>query len=224
MRQGAVTRRALSLALLLVVACTDRKPSGASIATRLAALHAREAVATEQTRQAQVDAENFSRAVARLSGELTEAEAAFRRAGGDFRATEDSYARATTAGVAAITAYTEAERQYRRVASTLVAAAMTEMAGAHLCEGAMSTSEYRQMLRDQGVDLSERDIDHIWPHNQGGANHPLNYQPLPSSMNRSLGDRVAEKFAQQPLDVLRGLAVSALMRLHCANDPRAFGR
>lgn len=224
MRQGAVTQRTLPLALLLVVACTDRKPSGASIATRLAALHAREAVATEQTRQVQVDAENFARAVARLSGQLTEAEATFRRAGGDFHATEESYARATTAGVAAITAYNEAERQYRRVASTLVAAAMTDLVGAHLCEGAMRTSEFRQMVRDRGGDLSDTDIDHIWPHSQGGANHPLNYQPLSSSLNRSLGDRVAEKFAQQPLDVLRGLAVSALMRLHCANDPRAFGR
>jgi hypothetical protein len=88
----------------------------------------------------------------------------------------------------------------------------------------MSTAQYRQQLRQDGVDLDGMDIDHLWPHARQGANHPWNYNPLPSAINRSMGAGVAEMFEAMPLLMIRGRVVSALMRMQYANDLRAFGR
>ena len=51
----------------------------------------------------------------------------------------------------------------------------------------VSTSSYRSRLRTEGRALGGLDVDHIVPRSLGGADHPLNYQLLPSSVNRSLG-------------------------------------
>lgn len=102
--------------------------------------------------------------------------------------------------------------------------AAVDFAGFDLCQGAMRTSEYRRELRARGVDLTDRDVDHVLPHSLGGANHPANYQVLSSHTNRSLGNGLAAKFDAVPMALLQGVVVSALMRLQCANDPRAFGR
>jgi 5-methylcytosine-specific restriction endonuclease McrA len=56
------------------------------------------------------------------------------------------------------------------------------------CAEAMSTSSYRRLLANQGVDLSGMDVDHIVPRSLGGADHPENYQLLSASTNRSLGN------------------------------------
>ena len=68
----------------------------------------------------------------------------------------------------------------------------------------VSTATFRRLLIAQGVDLAGLDVDHIVPHSLGGADHPGNYQLLPSSVNRSIGNQwdrekclaVAERCAQ----------------------------
>ena len=54
------------------------------------------------------------------------------------------------------------------------------------------------------------DVDHIFPRSRGGIDHPLNYQPLERSLNRSLGNNVVDKFLQAPVGFVTGMAVSAL--------------
>ena len=61
-------------------------------------------------------------------------------------------------------------------------------------------------------------------HALGGANHPWNYQLLPSGLTRSLGAQVLPKVLLSPLALLQGIVVSGLMRLQCASNPAAFGR
>lgn len=48
------------------------------------------------------------------------------------------------------------------------------------------------------------DVDHIFPRSRGGIDHPLNYQPLERSLNRSLGNNVVDKFLSlASLEVVR---------------------
>lgn len=61
-------------------------------------------------------------------------------------------------------------------------------AGRVTCETGMSTSAYRAMLSASGIALDGMDVDHIVPRSLGGADHPDNYQLLPASVNRSLGN------------------------------------
>ena len=56
------------------------------------------------------------------------------------------------------------------------------------CEDGMSTAAYRSVLAAQGKLLAGVDVDHIVPKSLGGADHPANYQLLPSATNRSLGN------------------------------------
>lgn len=56
------------------------------------------------------------------------------------------------------------------------------------CDNGMSTAAYRALLAAQGVSTAGMDVDHIVPQSLGGADHPDNYQLLPSSTNRSLGN------------------------------------
>ena len=51
----------------------------------------------------------------------------------------------------------------------------------------MTTAVYRRQLVRQGINLLGMDIDHIVPRSLGGADHPMNYQVLDTSTNRSLG-------------------------------------
>jgi len=70
-------------------------------------------------------------------------------------------------------------------------------------------------LRAEGISLDGLDVDHVWPWALGGADHPLNYQLLDSSLNRSLGAGVMDKIANEPLATLQGMVVSALVSLRC---------
>lgn len=53
----------------------------------------------------------------------------------------------------------------------------------------MTTAAFRRLLAARGMSLVGLDVDHIVPRSLGGADHPANYQLLPSSTNRSLGNR-----------------------------------
>lgn len=136
----------------------------------------------------------------------------------DYRQATDAYDTATAAGPAinarfgaAIADFRHAERRYRLTALLIAAVA----ASGHLCATTASTRSFRAQLRADGIDLSGKDIDHIWPRSLGGIDHPLNYQVLDSHLNRSLGAGVVQKFLTQPLALVQGLAVSALSALSC---------
>ena len=100
-----------------------------------------------------------------------------------------------------------AERYYRAAAMAMV----TIAAGSILCGGTMSTQKFRKHLEREGMPMDRlEDVDHIFPRSRGGIDHPLNYQPLARSLNRSLGNKVVDKFMQAPIGFVTGMAVSAL--------------
>jgi uncharacterized coiled-coil protein SlyX len=111
--------------------------------------------------------------------------------------------------------YEAASRSWRLVTISLLVAANWDYAG-HLCGTRMTTAAYRKMLRKEGVDLDGLDADHGLPKSLGGADHPLNYRMIDSSLNRSLGNDVMRKLMAHPLHILQGGLVSALMRLRCS--------
>jgi hypothetical protein len=103
--------------------------------------------------------------------------------------------------------YAAAERYYRMAAMAMV----TIAAGTLVCKTTMTTRQYRADLARKGMPMDRlEDVDHIFPRSRGGLDHPLNYQPLAASLNRSLGNKVVEKFMQAPLGFVTGMAVSAL--------------
>lgn len=103
--------------------------------------------------------------------------------------------------------FAAAERYYR--AATLAMA--TIAVGSIVCGGKMSTRAYRDDLRRKGMPMDRlEDVDHIFPRSKGGIDHPLNYQPLHRSLNRSLGNKLVDKFMQAPIGFVTGMAVSAL--------------
>lgn len=111
--------------------------------------------------------------------------------------------------------YEEAARNWRLVTISLLLAASWDYAG-HLCGTRMTTGEYRKQLKADGIDLEGLDADHGLPKSMGGADHPLNYRMIDSSLNRSLGNDVFRKLLEHPAHLLQGAAVSALMRLRCS--------
>jgi hypothetical protein len=68
-----------------------------------------------------------------------------------------------------------------------IATAATAPAGSSdlSCADGMSTARYRAL--HTGSILLNSDVDHIVPRSLGGADHPLNYEWLDASENRSLG-------------------------------------
>lgn len=110
--------------------------------------------------------------------------------------------------------FAAAERYYRAAAIAMV----TVSAGAIVCKGTMSTREYRADLARKGFPMDPlEDVDHIFPRSRGGLDHPLNFQPLERSLNRSLGNKVVDKFMQAPLGFVLGMGVSALGMLGGCN-------
>lgn len=111
--------------------------------------------------------------------------------------------------------WTEAETRFRWVSLLVIAAAASDLLGHGLCGSVESTAKFRRDLRGHGIDLDGKDVDHVFPRAFGGADHPLNYQLLPSSLNRALGDDVVTKFMMFPGPFIQGLVISALVALGC---------
>jgi hypothetical protein len=106
--------------------------------------------------------------------------------------------------------FATAERYYRAAAIAMV----TISTGSLICGGEMSTAAYRRDLERKGMPMDRlEDVDHIFPKSRGGIDHPLNYQPLHRSLNRSLGNKVVDNFMQAPSGFLTGMAVSALGKI-----------
>lgn len=148
--------------------------------------------------------------------------ALYRQASTDLEAAERNFEQVRRAGETAAQSYQTAADEYeiaarnwRLVTITILAAATWDYAG-HLCGTRMTTAKYRQDLRKKGIDLRGLDADHGLPRSKGGADHPLNYRMIDSSLNRSLGNDVVRKLLEHPTHVLQGAAVSALMRLRCS--------
>jgi uncharacterized coiled-coil protein SlyX len=142
---------------------------------------------------------------ARASADLETAERNFELAQRSASAASDAFQRASSE-------YEAASRNWRLVTIALLAAASWDYAG-HLCDTRMTTAAYRKMLRKDGISLDGLDADHGLPKSLGGADHPLNYRMIDSSLNRSLGNDVVRKLMVHPLHVLQGAAISALTRL-----------
>lgn len=103
--------------------------------------------------------------------------------------------------------FADAERNFKIAAIAMV----TIAAGSIICRGTETTRQFRARLGREGVPMDRlEDVDHIFPRSRGGIDHPLNYQPLERSLNRSLGNNVVDKFLQAPVGFVTGMAVSAL--------------
>ncbi len=103
--------------------------------------------------------------------------------------------------------FEEAERNFKIAAIAMA----TLAAGSIICSGKVSTRQYRANLEREGMPMDRlEDVDHIFPRSRGGIDHPLNFQPLERSLNRSLGNKVVDKFLQAPVGFVTGMAVSAL--------------
>lgn len=114
------------------------------------------------------------------------------------------YGRASDKFVAVSLVAEETERRWRLFGQLVVAAAMIDAANLDAvragqgqraadslpanCNAGISTAAFRVMLAARGVALDGMDIDHIVPRSLGGADHPDNYQVLPASVNRSIGN------------------------------------
>lgn len=218
-----VDRRALTF-LCALAACGRRDESAHErVAAILTAAEARQHANAAELDLAERELDEMAAQAGRLVDGYRAAEATYQRAAEMFQRAEGQWRVATTEAAAAREDYERARDGYHRAIALMLAGATNDLS-AQFCREAISTSAYRRQLREAGVDLTGRDIDHVFPHAQGGANHPLNYRPLDASTNRALGARILPKVAAMPGAVLQGLLVSALMRLRCAGNPRAFGR
>jgi hypothetical protein len=144
-----------------------------------------------------------------------QAEQAFTEATRNYEAAKQRAGLSAEAFAEASEEYEIAARNWRLVTIAILAAATWDYAG-HLCGTRMTTAQYRRMLRRDGIDLEGLDADHGLPRSRGGADHPLNFEMIDSSLNRSLGNDVVSKLLTHPAHLLRGAAVSALMRLRCS--------
>lgn len=158
-----------------------------------------------------------------LQSEVRAATQILLRAQEDYLAAETKYQHAIRVGSAAESDYRaaidnwqRAQQYYRAAAYVILVAGATDLVGKALCGSTMSTQQFRRKLALDGRPVQpNQDIDHIWPHARGGADHPWNYQVLPQSVNRSLGAGIWRKIETMPIATLRGLVVSALVHLGC---------
>ncbi len=158
-------------------------------------------------------------AAARLAAqEATAATESFARAERDFEHASRHFDRAAGTWRAAEASYASAAQRFRLASIVAVVVAGHALASPRggLCQ-TVSTSTYRRRLAREGVDLSGLDVDHLWPRSRGGADHPWNYQLLESSVNRSLGANLMARFHAMPLETLKGLAATAIVRLACVS-------
>ena len=139
----------------------------------------------------------------------------------EFDAATEAYDRAHAEADEARAGFDEARIRYQqaadrfRTAAVIIIAAAASDALRDFCRQRMSTRMFRTRLRAEGISIEGKDVDHAWPRALGGADHPLNYQLLDSSVNRSLGADPIAKLAHAPLATLRGLTTSALVALGC---------
>lgn len=207
---GSIRSWALVVALPTVLGCASN-----TTRARMLRFESRAQADDERIAALSVRVEEFERSVDDVLG-------LYRRATADFRAAEvllekvDVTSQVTAqAHARAVREYEIAARNWRLVTIAILTAATWDYAG-HLCGTRMTTAQYRRELRGRGIDLDGLDADHGLPKSKGGADHPLNYRMIDSSLNRSLGNDVFRKLMVHPTHLLQGAAVSALLKLRCS--------
>lgn len=178
--------RGLLIAVLLV-GCSDTTTS-----TRIANLQARQAQQDQDIDRAEID-------VSRLSASWDDVVARYQAVEEEYRQAYELHAMAVSeaseaeqASVEASSDWQEAQKLwflYRTIVLVAIAIEAGRYEGRSVSCSEMSTAAFRRSLISQGISLVGKDIDHIVPRSLGGANHPMNYQVLDSSTNRSLGAR-----------------------------------
>lgn len=146
--------------------------------------------------------DDAERVAGELSAAWTDVVSAYRRATADVAIAEQNWRAAAGSYENSAVSYGEATRDYEaaqddwKFAQEMILAAAVIDAGRARGPASeavradcnrVSTGSYRRTLSRQGASLAGRDVDHIVPRSLGGADHPLNYQLLDSSLNRSLG-------------------------------------
>ena len=158
---------------------------------------------------------------AELAREVHQVAQAWWTIAAEFDAATEAYERARAIADEARAGFVEAQTRYQqaadrfRMAAAIIIAAAASDALRDFCGQRMSTRTFRARRRAEGISIDGKDVDHAWPRALGGADHPLNYQLLDSTVNRSLGADPVAKLAHAPLGTLRGLAASALVALGC---------
>lgn len=126
------------------------------------------------------------------------------------------YGAASVAYADAGGSYKIAAEKYREVTVTIITAAASDLFLRGVCGRSVSTRKYRETLRSQGVSLEGKDIDHIIPRSRGGPDMPWNYNPLDSSINRSLqANGMWWKMMNFPLETMNAWAKYASYLLMC---------
>ena len=185
----------------LLLVCGALACSG-STQTRLDALESRSSRNAEEL-------DTVARAASRLTAIWTPVTEAYERAAlryekatARYRVVEANTRRSSTAYVAAAENWKDARRGWELYRRLILVAAALDVRNLDNYRGwrrsgpaekfscaSVSTSAFRRFLTGQGVALAGLDVDHIVPRSMGGADHPMNYQLLDSSTNRSLGAR-----------------------------------
>lgn len=109
----------------------------------------------------------------------------------------------------------EAAEGLRRASVAIVVAAVGAVGVRQVCRGRMSPQAYRAWLRERGVPLAGKEVDHVFPRSHGGADHRLNYLLVPAEANRWMSDDVARHLDREGLRVLVGFGVTAVDVLTC---------
>lgn len=155
--------------------------------------------------------DNLEKRAAQLGAEWTDITTGFREAAARNLAAQKALKTTTSLYGASGAQFDEASRTAQRAAARwelfqklVVAAATVDAANLDAaraargaaagrdvdasCEAGMSTATFRTLMLKQGKSIAGLDVDHIVPRSLGGADHPLNYRLISSSLNRSLGN------------------------------------
>ncbi len=198
------------IALVLALACGCRhQPSGAD--AQLTALEQRYAETSQRVDQVAVDLDRLTTSQRQVLATYNAAQTSWSASAALLREAQSQSEAAKRTFDRAAADYEVATRNFRIATLAMV----TIAAGSMLCGSTLKTSQYRTQLRRDGINLQGKDIDHIFPKSRGGIDHPLNYQVLNSSLNRSLGNDLVAKFMQAPVGFIVGMAASALAVISC---------
>jgi hypothetical protein len=183
-----VTARLLAAAVLTLIACSstnaDEQSRVADLKTAVDSFDAELTTTEAQTRTLSSEWSEISEAYQTIA-------ARYRDAGRQHRAARASTERSRGLYAQAETDFVHAADSWRFYQEVLKLAVAMDRARAGVTDGPgcerVSTASFRRRLKAQGIDLTGKDIDHIVPRALGGVDHPLNYQIMDSSLNRSLG-------------------------------------
>lgn len=198
--------------LVILLACCGGP--GANVRRELAAAEATEATQRAHTARLVADAEL-------LIGDYEQISRTFEDAANRWRWATASAHRASENYSTAERDFNSAATNYRIMTYILLAAASYDMAG-EVCAGVESTQQYRKRLGLVGD--SSVCVDHVFAHALGGVNHRWNYAPIDCRVNSAYGAAFAPKIADMPLELMKGLAVSAIARLRCRGSAAAWTR